>query len=170
MKLHYGTKLSLTSHDQELIQKMSADICNQDRSYFVNNFKKDKSVKLYNMNLNGFGAELAFCRLCDTEFDSSTNKNESHYNNPDAILNTGLTVDVKNTVYPNGKLIVRTGKEHKRVDLYALVTGTFPHFTFAGWKEYDTIIDKNLIVDLGWGPAYCLPQDKLNKILLHSKL
>lgn len=66
MKLHYGTKLTLSSDDQALIQNMSAAICNQDRSYFVNNFKKDKSVKLYNMNLNGFGVELAFYRLCDS--------------------------------------------------------------------------------------------------------
>ena len=84
------------------------------------------------------------------------------------MLNNGLTVDVKNTVYPKGKLIVRTGKEHKKVDLYALVTGTFPSFRFSGWKEYEIIIDKRLIVDLGWGPAYCLPQEKLNKVLTHT--
>jgi hypothetical protein len=167
MELHYGTKITLSLADQKLIENMSATICNQDRSYFVNNFKKDKSVKLYNMNLNGFGAELAFCRLCGIEFDSSTNKNDNHYNNPDAVLNNGLTVDVKNTIYKNGKLIVRTGKEHKRVDLYALVIGTFPDFTFVGWKEYDHIIDKSLIVNLGWGPAYCLSQDNLNKTLEH---
>ncbi|MDA7741570.1 hypothetical protein N8866_00330 [bacterium] len=135
MELQYGTQMELSQKDQELIKDMSAAICNQDRSYFVNNYKKDKSVKLYNMNLNGFGAELAFCRLCGVAFDSSTNKNESHYNNPDAVLNNRLTVDVKNTVYPKGKLIVRTGKEHKKVDLYALVTGTFPSFRFSGWKE-----------------------------------
>ena len=134
----------------------------------MDNYKKDKSEKLYKMNLNDFGADVAFCRLCNVNFDSSTNKNESDYSNPDAILSNGLTVDVKNTVYPNGKLIVRTGKEHKKVDLYALVTGTFPHFKFSGWKEYDIIIDPELIVDLGWGPAYCLPQGKLNKILKHS--
>ena len=40
------------------------------------------------------------------------------------------TVDVKNTVYPNGKLLVRTGKEEKYVDIYALMIGTFPDFVF----------------------------------------
>ena len=163
--LHYGTSLKLTQQDQRLIEEMSATICKQDRSYFVNNYKKDKTVKLYQMNLNGFGAELAFCRLCAVEFDSSTIQKESHFNKVDAILKDGSTVDVKNTIYPNGKLIVRTGKESKRVDIYALVIGTFPVFEFSGWSSYIDIIQPKLIEDLGWGPAYCLPQNSLNKSL-----
>jgi hypothetical protein len=169
MELHFGTKITLSLEDQEMIKNLSASICQQDRSYFVENFKKDKSVKLYQMNLNGFGAELAFCRLSNTSFNFSTNKNENHFKNPDAILFNGLTVDVKNTIYKNGKLIVRTGKENMKVDIYALVTGTFPNFTFSGWKEYHLIIRKELIEDLGWGPAYCLSQEQLNKILVYSK-
>jgi hypothetical protein len=83
-------------------------------------------------------------------------------------LNNGLSVDVKTTVYDNGRLAIRLGKEAKKVDLYALMTGNFPTFKFAGWKEYDVIIDKKLLLDLGWGAAYCLPQEKLNKILKYN--
>ena len=163
--LQYGTILKLTQLDQRLIEDMSAAICKQDRSYFVNNYKRDKTSNLYQMNLNGFGGELAFCRLCGVEFDSSTNQKENHFNKEDAILKDGTTVDVKNTVYPNGKLLVRTGKERKRVDIYALVIGTFPVFKFSGWASYENIIRQELIRDLGGGDSYCLPQNSLNKSL-----
>jgi|TARA_Y100000310_G_C20603272_1_gene774180 hypothetical protein len=163
--LNYGTSLELTQPDQQLIEEMSATICKQDRSYFVNNFKRDKTTTLYQMNLNGFGAELSFCRLCGVEFDSSTIQKESHFNNADAILKDGTTVDVKNTTYPNGRLIVRTGKESKLIDIYALVIGKFPVFKFSGWASYKDIIQQKLIVDLGWGDSYCLPQTSLRKSL-----
>ena len=39
--LNYGTSLELTQSDQELIKDMSATICKQDRSYFVNNYNGD---------------------------------------------------------------------------------------------------------------------------------
>jgi hypothetical protein len=163
--LNYGTSLELTQSDQELIKDMSATICKQDRSYFVNNFKMDKDYPLYQMNLNGFGAELSFCRLCGVEFDSSTNQYESHFNKEDAILKDGTTVDVKNTTYRSGRLIVRTGKESKQIDIYALVIGTFPVFKFCGWASYKDIIQKKLIVNFGAGYSYCLPQNSLRKSL-----
>ena len=167
--LLYGTSLKLTQSDQQLIEEMSANICKQDRSYFIDNFKMDKDYPLYEMNLNGFGAELSFCRLCGVEFDYSTIQYESHFNKEDAILKDGTTVDVKNTTYPNGKLLVRTGKESKLVDIYALVIGTFPVFKFSGWAKYKDIIQQKLIVNLGGGDSYCLPQNSLRKSLKITK-
>lgn len=164
-KLVYGTKYTLTSEEQKIIQNMSDIICNQGRSYFKTKYQRDKSIKLNAMNLNGFGAELAFCRLCDIPFDSSTVEKESHFNKVDATLKNGWTVDVKNTIYKNGKLIIRTGKEQKYVDIYALVIGKFPDFIFSGWASYEEIINPKLIEDLGWGPAYSLSQHSLNKEL-----
>ena len=163
--LYYGNTIKLTRMDQQLIKNMSESICKQDRSYFVDNYKRDKAMDFYQMNLNGFGAELAFCRFCSIEFDSSTDQNENHFNKVDATLKNDKTVDVKNTTYPNGKLLVRLGKEKKYVDLYALVTGTLPVFKFSGWIGYKDIIKPELIKNLGTGDSYCLSQNKLNKIL-----
>lgn len=165
MDLVYSTKYILNDDEQKLIQNMSEIICAQGRLHFTNNYQRDKSMQLHQMNLNGFGAELAFCRLCQISFDSTTIENESHFTKVDAILMNGKTVDVKNTVYKSGKLIVRTGKEQKVVDLYALMIGVFPNFSFNGWASYEQIIRPENIKNLGWGPAYCLTQDQLNKKL-----
>lgn len=164
-KLEYGTEITLDVADIILIKDMSAEIDRQDRSYFDNNFKRDRSIKTYRMAINGFGAELAFCRLCGVLFDSSVIKEENHFLKADAVLMTGKTVDVKSTKYPYGKLIVRLGKEEKYVDIYALMTGVFPTFVFRGWASYSDIIRDELVANLGHGDAYCLAQVKLNKTL-----
>jgi hypothetical protein len=169
--LKTGTVYHLSNDEQKLIIKMAETICNQDRRYFVDKYKKDKSMSLLEMNKNGFGAELAFCRLCKVTFDSSTVEKESHFNKVDATLPDGTTVDVKTTVHKNGKLIVRHGKEQKVVDVYALLTGTFPTFTFCGWISYEGIIKIEHTENLGWGNAYSLPQTKLNQALtIHENL
>ena len=166
MKLLYGTSYCLAQDEQKIIKDMSDLICSQDRSYFKNNFKRDKSISLEEMNLNGFGAEFAFCKLCGIPFDSSTVERESHFSKVDATLPDGRAVDVKNTIYRNGKLIVRTGKEEKTVDIYVLMTGKFPDFTFSGWASYEEIIQPGKIENLGWGDAYSMSQTDLNKELI----
>jgi hypothetical protein len=159
-------KYNLNNQEIEMINKMSENICNQKRDFFVNNFKRDKTMSLHEMNINGFGAELAFCALCGVIFDSSTVQSENHFTKVDCTLKDGRTVDVKNTIYENGKLIARLGKEKTTVDLFALMTGKFPCFTFRGWAKYIQLIDNKNIKDLGWGNAYCLNQSELNKELL----
>ena len=69
----------LSEPDQKLITKMATIICEQQREYFVSHTKRDKSMEFYKMNLNGFGAELAFCRLAKVEFDESVIENENHF-------------------------------------------------------------------------------------------
>lgn len=163
--LKYGDKYTLSESEQELIVGMAKDICSQDRSYFVKNYQVDKSLKLYDLNINGFGAELAFCKLCDIEFDSTTIENENHFKKVDATLKNGIKVDVKNTKYKSGKLLVRIGKEAEPVDVYALMIGTFPSFTFSGWAKSEQIINPSTIKDLGHGNGYVMTQDELNKEL-----
>ena len=78
-----------------------------------------------------------------------------------------ITIDVKNTTYKNGRLLVRLGKEKKYVDGYALMTGEFPTFTFSGWSSYDQIINPDNIGTLGnySTKSYILNQYQLNKEL-----
>lgn len=163
-----GTVYNLNNEDQILIKEMAETICKQNRNYFVENYQKDKKMSLMEMNLNGFGAELAFCRLCNLEFNYSTNETENHFSQVDAKLKNGICIDIKNTVYSNGKLIVRQGKEQKLLDIYVLMTGTFPNFKFSGWALYNEIINTANIENLGCGNAYTLPQYKLYQELLYE--
>lgn len=151
----------LTETDQQIIRDMATKIENQGRRYFKNNYKIDKSMRFYDMNVNGFGAELAFCRLFNTKFDMDTNQYENHFNKNDTVLNTGESVDVKTTKYKSGRLLVRLGKEKKKVDLYCLMIGEFPTFEFKGFARYDDIIDSGNIIEIKGVPTYALTQDKL---------
>ena len=44
-KLVSGTNYTLNQDEQSLILNMAAEICSQDRSLFVNNYKVDKSTQ-----------------------------------------------------------------------------------------------------------------------------
>jgi hypothetical protein len=166
-KLIYGMTYTLNNEEQELIKQMSDKLNNQDESYFINNYKVDKKMKFYTMCLNGFSAELAFCKMCNVEFDNGTSSNKNYFNSNDAVLKNGKTIDVKNTTYKNGRLLVRVGKEEKYVNGYALMTGEFPTFTFSGWSSYENIIKPTNIGTLGNYPtkSYILNQYELNKEL-----
>jgi hypothetical protein len=164
-ELNYGDSYELNQKEQQIIIDMASRIGNQDRSYFENNFKRDKTMDLGTMNLNGFGAELAFCILTNSEFDSTTNPDENHFLKDDAVLADGRTVDVKTTKYKTGKLIIRCGKEEKKVDLYALMIGEFPKFTFRGWISYNDIIQDENITQLPQGKSYVKTQSELNHYL-----
>jgi hypothetical protein len=164
-ELNYGDSYELNFDEQQIILNMADRIAKQDRSYFEINFKRDKSMDLAVMNINGFGAELAFCILTNSEFDSTTNPDENHFLKDDAVLADGRTVDVKTTVYKTGKLIIRCGKEEKKVDLYALMIGEFPKYTFRGWISYDDVIQDENILQLPQGKSYVKTQVELNHYL-----
>jgi len=165
-ELNYGDSYELNLKQQQIILNMADEIAKQDRSYFELNFKKDKSMDLAIMNINGFGAELAFCILTNSKFDSTTNPDENHFLKDDAVLRDGRTVDVKTTVYKTGKLMIRYGKEDKKVDLYALMVGEFPKYTFKGWISYDDIIKQQNIVEFTQGKSYVKTQEELNHNLI----
>jgi len=165
-RLKYGATYILDKIDQDIIIKMSDRICGQKRKHFVDNFQVDKSLSLNTLNVEGFGAELAFCRLQGVPFDSTTIERESHFNKVDATLKNNMTVDVKWTKYRAGHLAVRIGKELKYVNMYALIIGNFPSYWFAGWATYEDTIKEENKKNLGKGFGYCLNQSQLNKELV----
>lgn len=165
MKIKYGTEYKLNTEEQELITNMSNKICDQGRTYFKSKYKIDRKMDLNQMNLNGFGAELAFCKLCNIPFDNTTNQYENHFNKVDATLKNGKTVDIKNTIYKTGKLLIRQGKEKMKVDLYALMIGEYPNYVFSGWASYDDIINNKNLQQFKYSKSYVLTQEQLNKEL-----
>ena len=125
-------------------------------------------------DLNGFGAELAFCHLfrCCPDFTiepRSSQKGED--TKSDTILVTGHTVDVKQTKYLTGRLLAVPWKNYKSVDLFALMVGEVPSFAFKGFMSSGDLVHPSRLTDLGHGPTYAADQYELGEFgkLLISK-
>lgn len=107
----------------------------------------------------GIASEMAFCKLFNIYPDFST---EIRSGGHDCILHNGETVDVKSTVYPNGKLLV--SKSKKEIDngasVYVLMIGTYPTYKFAGWAYKEDVFREECIEDFaGKGETYVMRQE-----------
>lgn len=108
--------------------------------------------------MDSFGAEVAYCKLHNCYPDLATD----HRPPFDATLPNGKTVDVKQTKYTTGKLLVKLIARAKLPDLYALMIGKFPKYKLAGHIEAKTIITPERIQTDSWkSPAYVAKQDEL---------
>lgn len=108
-------------------------------------------------DLEGLAAELAFCRLLNVYPDLDIGHRPSF----DARYGT-VTIDVKSTTYPHGRLLVRATKQPHPADWYALVTGTFPGpYRLAGLFPASLLFTDRYLMDLGHGPTYVIQQHQL---------
>lgn len=111
------------------------------------------------IHVEGFGAEYAFCRLCNICPDLAfTTVKES-----DADCHIGaLAIDVKARRLPNADLLIRRVGD---VDWYALMIVDWPVFRFAGAIRAADVAPRPR-TDLGYGPTYLVPQRELTGLLL----
>ena len=108
--------------------------------------------------MDSFGAEVAYCKLHNCYPDLATD----HRPPFDAKLPDGRTVDVKQTKYPTGKLLVKIIKRAELPDLYALMIGKFPKYKLAGHMPAAEIITPERRQSDNWkSPAYVAGQDEL---------
>ena len=115
------------------------------------------------IDLDGYGAELAFCRLFNVYPDFTVHLRSTGEDSGDAKLPCGLAVDVKSTKYKNGNLITGIWKDDS-TDLYALMVGEFPTYTFRGFMRKVDLIREERVGDLGYGPTYIAPQEDLTEL------
>jgi len=111
------------------------------------------------------GAEIAFCKLYNIYPDLTITHRSGGY---DCITCSGAKVDVKATIYFSGKLLAVINKHKSDADIYVLMVGKFPTYTWVGWAKAGDLLSDENIIDLGYGPTYALSQDKLNKPVLRS--
>jgi len=122
---------------------------------------KDQAVKpgeSYQADLNGYGAELAFASISNVCPDLSLHCRKGGYD----LLYKENRIDVKTTTYKNGTLL--SNKVNPDVDLYVLLIGQLPTFTFVGWVWSEELIQEVNLKDFGHGKkkeAYALKQDQL---------
>ena len=110
----------------------------------------------------GFGGEIAYCKLVNLYHDLDTNLSTPDY---DCISCNGEKIDVKTTKYRDGHLIVPVNKITHPADKYVLVTGEFPVYNIIGECGEERLFMEENIRDFGKGPGYTLCQNKLEDVL-----
>ena len=144
------------TESEQLIAKFVAETrtANNRNAGIGNNRRSEMSD--FEVDLQGFAGELAFCRLANV-FPDLTVHNRSAakgQDNGDCILN-GLRIDVKTSKRPDSGLWVGKRKIGT-ADAYALMVGTFPTFKLIGLANTEDVIKGRLHND-----SWVLPQDKL---------
>jgi len=109
------------------------------------------------VELDGVGAELAFCRLMNVYPDLST---EPRRGGGDCVVN-GVPVDVKTTRYNNGQLIVKEKVPKHHATVYALMVGRFPEYDYRGCALARDVLRPERLTKLGDGKVYAVSQDDL---------
>lgn len=111
------------------------------------------------IDLDGMGAEIAFCKMTNTFPDLAT----GHTPDADVYTTAMGSIDVKTTRHKNGRLLARREKVTHAPDAYALMICEFPKYVFAGWTTAPELLQECNLVDLGHGEGYGLTQSDLKK-------
>ena len=111
-------------------------------------------------DLEGFAAEFAFCKLFNLYPDFTIEPRRTEDDCGDAVLPCGNTVDVKATKYPTGRLLAVPWKGDN-IDLYALMVGEFPSYTFKGFMPREELHKPERLGSLGYGETYIAQQHEL---------
>lgn len=118
----------------------------------------------YAVDLNGFGAELAFCRMCNLYPDFTT---QLRSGGDDCHFHNGYRVDVKNCNPKVQGMYIRKGAEEK-ADVFVLMRGTFPTYQFMGYATQDKILREGYEVEKQYEDrtlvSYYLAKEKLYQI------
>lgn len=128
---------TLSQEDQELTEKVARGRTEKNLKNKRKNLKYDKTRNDYEMNFSGVSAEIAFARMFGVDPDLTFDRPQ--YPVYDVELKSGLKVDVKETRYRNGHLIVMPHKKSNPAQAYALVISDYPRFRFVGWVDAWTV-------------------------------
>lgn len=110
------------------------------------------------IDLEGVASEVAFCRLFNVWPDLTV----GDVCDWDVTLPGGWRVDVKTTNYRTGRLLVHPNKAGKRIDLDALMVGTFPGpYVFRGFIRHADACQPCRLEDVGRGINYVVTQGEL---------
>lgn len=160
-----GQKVELTSSEQLVCKGIAKSRYESNRSASVGNAKIGSQSDEVT-DLEGFAAEMAFCKLFNVYPDFSVQPRSSvaGEDDGDARLRDGRSVDVKGTKYPNGKLVAVPWKK-PQVDLFALMVGSFPKYEFKGFMRRDDLLQTARLGTLGYGPTYIAAQKELQPLV-----
>lgn len=105
----------------------------------------------------GVMAELAFCKWANI-YPELDVKNQSGTTD---VIYQGWKCDIKATNRKDGRLMVSQWKKKESSDVYILGIIDGNSVDFAGYALTDDIMQEANLKDLGYGPTYCMDQDRL---------
>ena len=149
------------------LNKIEQDICKmiakERNDNNISNGSRNRKVGNgddYQIGLEGYGAEMAFCKIQNLYPDFDCDAPQPF----DCYWHEMGWVDVKCTDRIGGMLIVGTWKKEKPTpDYYVLMIGKFPNYEYIGHYDGTMIFNEDNIVNLGYGPVYAVRQGKLKK-------
>lgn len=154
-------------------QEVAKLVANLKLQHEIDIGKGDNITKITNdsnekIRLEGVASEIAFCKLFNIMPDLSFEHKSSFDNTDpgDTKLHTNHIVDIKSTKYKNGRLISSPWKKsNTNIDLYALMIGEFPEYTFKGFITHDEFFKKERLQTFTKGkPAYVVEQYELKEL------
>jgi hypothetical protein len=151
-------KIELTASEMAIANVVAAmrTTCNRAAGIVEN---KKGSHSSYQMEVDGFAAELAFCKAMNLHPDLAVfNQSLTH----DCVARNGKTVDVKMTRRPGGRLFVAPNKKASKTQIYALVVGIPPAFTLIGYASAEEVFNVCNLQEIKGSLIYVVEQEKLH--------
>ncbi len=150
-------KIELTACEMAIANVVAAmrTTCNRAAGIAENKIGSHSS---YQMDVDGFAAELAFCKAMNLHPDLSVvNQSLTH----DCVARNGKTIDVKTTRYESGRLLVTPNKKESQTQLYVLVVGTAPAFNVIGYASKEEVFADRNYRELNGRWSYIMEQSQL---------
>lgn len=156
-----NTSVTLDKGEQEVCKLIAKLRHAEARKVGIKNSKVG-SQSNYSTDLEGIGGELALCKILNVFPYFSVFVRKTKEDKGDVIFK-GKSIDVKTTKYDNGKLISPFWKKDSinNIDVYVLMTGTFPNYVYRGYMHSKDFIKKERLGNLGYGDTYIAEQDEL---------
>lgn len=154
-----NTEVTLNPPEQAICLALAKQRHAANRAAGIRNAKRGRQSD-EETDLEGIGAEVAFCKLFNVYPDLSIEPRKADQDEGDCKLKDGRGVDVKATQYKTGKLIAVPWKKHN-APLFALMIGKFPKYAFKGFMPSEDLLREERIGSLGYGPTYIAQQEEL---------
>lgn len=150
--------IELSAMEQEVARMLARERQASSREAGLKDAKRsDASAE--EVDLEGFAAELAFCKLANIYPDLTPGKKPV-----DAWTGRG-GVDVKATKHEDGSLLVASWKKSGEVAFYVLMIGKFPAYRCAGFMRSEDLLQADRLVPVGRGSfAFEAVQRELQRI------
>lgn len=133
---HIGTTITLDFSQQCDVRIHAHERTSNNRKCNVQS--RTTPERDFEIDLQGFGGEYAFCLLFGLIPDTSIYPRSGKLDKGDCVLD-GKNIDVKTREQLNRDLIVPYSKKNADIYAFALMVGKFPTYTFKGFMTRDEI-------------------------------